>query len=85
MSLKCLVSEGLIKFGKLLGTDGYLETHSKIIYHTNAIQGGKTFLNNNYCNSQNEVVNKLNTVRHQQALKNSVGLKPVTDVLAFLR
>lgn len=69
MLLKCLVTDPLIKFAKLLEKDGYLESHNKNIYHKNAIQDGKAFLNN-YYNPQNEVINQLNTARHQQVLGN---------------
>lgn len=83
MPLKCLVSEPLIKFAKLLGKDGYLETHTKNIYHKNAIEDGKAFLNN-YYNPHNEIINKLNTARHQQVLENRARLKPIINTLAFL-
>jgi len=83
MPLKCLVSNPLIKFAKLLGKDGYLETHNKNIYHKNSIQDGKAFLNN-YYNPKNEVINILNSARHQQVLENRARLKPIIETIAFL-
>lgn len=83
MPLKCLVSNPLIKFAKLLGKDGYLETHNKNIYHKNSIQDGKAFLNN-YYNPKNEVISILNSARHQQVLENRARLKPIIETIAFL-
>ncbi|XP_060862053.1 uncharacterized protein LOC132945023 [Metopolophium dirhodum] len=83
MPLKCLVTEPLTKFAKLLGKDGYLETHSRNIYHKNAVQDGKSFLHI-YNNPQNKITNKLNTAHYEQVKENRSRLKPIIDSLIFL-
>ncbi|KAL4082395.1 hypothetical protein QTP88_029993 [Uroleucon formosanum] len=83
MPLKCLVTEPLTKFAKLLGKDGYLESHSRNIYHKNAVQNGKSFLHI-YNNPQNKITNKLNTAHYEQVKENRSRLKPIIDSLIFL-
>ncbi|KAL4148597.1 hypothetical protein QTP88_002786 [Uroleucon formosanum] len=83
MPLKCLVTEPLTKFAKLLGKDSYLETHSRNIYHKNAVQDGKSFLHV-YNNPQNKITNELNIAHYEQAKENRSRLKPIIDSLIFL-
>lgn len=83
MPLKCLVTEPLTKFAKLLGKDGYLESHSRNIYHKNAVLDGKSFLHV-FNNPQNKIINTLNTAHYEQIKENRTRLKPIIDTLIFL-
>lgn len=81
--LKSLVVEPLKKFSKLLGKDGYLETHDKNMYHKNAVLNGKDFLNS-YNNPELEVVNQISSQRLKQIKENRSRLKPIIESLVFL-
>lgn len=67
--LKSLVVEPLKKFAKLLGKDGYLETHDNNLYHKNSVLNGKQFLKS-YNNPELEVVNQINSQRLKQVNEN---------------
>ncbi|XP_025192606.1 uncharacterized protein LOC112592666 [Melanaphis sacchari] len=81
--LKSLVVEPLKKFAKLLGKDGYLETHDNNLYHKNSVLNGKQFLKS-YNNPELEVVNQINSQRLKQVNENRSRLKPIVESLIFL-
>lgn len=81
--LKSLVVEPLKKFAKLLGKDGYLETHDNNLYQKNCVLNGKQFLKS-YNNPELEVVNQINSQRLKQIKENRSTLKPIIESLIFL-
>jgi len=83
MPLKCVVTEPLTKFAKLLGKNGYLESHSGNIYYKNAVQDDKSFLHV-FKNPQNEIINTLNTAHYEQIIENRSRLTSIIDTLIFI-
>jgi len=81
--LKSLVIEPLKKFAKLLGKDGYLETHDNNLYHKNSVLNGKQFLKS-FNNPELEVVNQINSQRLKQVKENRSRLKPIIESFIFL-
>lgn len=55
-----MVTGALTKFSKLLGKDGYLETHQKNSYHVEAVKGGNHFLEV-YHKPEKDIINKIDS------------------------
>lgn len=54
----------LNKYGKILGVDGDFQSHSRYLYHKNAMQITIDFFDR-YKNPQNEIINLMSTQRMQ--------------------
>lgn len=84
MPLKALVTEPLVRFDKLLGTQGSLETHEKNQYHIKAIQDGKHFIKN-FNDPSRGVINQIDSHRLRVVKENRERLKqPIIKTLIFL-
>ncbi|KAF0733666.1 protein FAM200B-like [Aphis craccivora] len=84
MLLKALVTEPLVRFDKLLGTQGSLETHEKNQYHIKAIQDGKHFIKN-FNDPNRGVINQIDSHRLRVVKENRERLKqPIIKTLIFL-
>lgn len=83
VALQKLVVKPLQSFAKLLGKDGALETHTKNVYHQQAMQAGKLFLEA-YHNPNKDVINQINEQRLSQVNENRARLKPIIHTIIFL-
>lgn len=60
MTLNEFVNFPLNKYAKILGVDGDFQSHSRHLYHKNAMQVAIAFLEN-YKNPQKEIINEYTT------------------------
>ena len=49
-------------FAKLLGNDGDINMHVKLVYHVNAVEASKHFLKTYYA-PEHDIINKVNSQR----------------------
>lgn len=77
------VSLPVTTFAKLLGKDGYLQTHENTSYHKECVQAGKDFLRS-YHAPQEDVINKISKQRLQQVEENRERLRPIVEAIIFL-
>ena len=70
-------------FAKLLGKDGDINTHEKLVYHVNAVEASKTFLMTYYA-PERDIRNKLNSQRLQHVKENRQRLKPIIETIIFV-
>lgn len=81
--LQKLVTKPLQEFAKLLGKDGYLETHCKTTYHKEAALSSIDFLKS-YIEPNKQIINLINTERIRQVKENRERLKPIIQSIIFL-
>jgi len=84
MPLKTLVTEPLVRFDKLLGTQGFLETHGKNQYHIKAIQDGKHFIKN-FNDPSRVIINQIDSHSLRIVKENRERLKPHYQDTNFFR
>ena len=70
-------------FAKLFGKDGDLTLHDKAIYHKEAVEAGRDFLQT-YHKPEINIVNRVNTQRLQQVVENRQRLTPIVETVIFL-
>ncbi|CAH1119753.1 unnamed protein product [Phaedon cochleariae] len=81
--LKGLTLEPIIKFAKLLGSQGCLENHNKNKYHIEAVLDAQNFIKS-FENPQADVRNQLHKSRASQVSENRKRLKPIINSILFL-
>lgn len=82
-NLRNFVQEPVVKFAKLLGTDGYLLVHNNNSYHIQAVLDGQNFLKT-FENPDCDVRNQIDTFRAAQANENRERLKPIIRSIMYL-
>jgi len=73
----------LNKYAKILGVDRDFQSHSRHLYHKNAMQVAIDFLDRNQKSSK-EIINLMRTQRMQQITENRERLKPIIECIIFL-
>ncbi|XP_050065586.1 52 kDa repressor of the inhibitor of the protein kinase-like [Aphis gossypii] len=83
VTLNKFVNFPLNKYAKILGVDGDFQSHSRHLYHKNAMQVPIDFLDR-YKNPQKEIINLMSTQRMQQITENRERLRPIIECIIFL-
>jgi len=83
VTLNKFVNFPLNRYAKILGVDGDFQSHSRHLYHKNAMQVAIDFFDR-YKNPQKEIINLMSTQRLQQITENRERLKPIIECIIFL-
>lgn len=78
-----LVTRPLTSFAKLLGKDGFIQTHENTAYHKVCVQAGLDFLQS-YHNPDKSIDNQINSQRLKQVQENRERLRPIIESIVFL-
>lgn len=78
-----LVTQPLTSYAKLLGKDGFIQTHENTAYHKICVQAGLDFLQS-YHNPDKSIDNQVNSQRLQQVQENRERLRPIIESIVFL-
>lgn len=81
--LQRLVKKPLISFAKIMGNDGDLSAHNKIMYHRNAVSSSENFCKI-YENPNTSITNRLAVNRAKTVEDNRNRLRPIIRTIIFL-
>lgn len=77
-----LVVEPLSNYGRLLGTDGYLDAHVKTSYHENSLIAAKDF-KTSMMHPSRKIINMLDADRRARVMENRSRLVPIIKTVIF--